>query len=282
MDAVIDIGSNSVRLCFIVGDVSPKTPNTTFLAEGLAQNGVLLESAIERTAQAVAQFCQMAQLADNVYVFATEAVRSASNGNVLCERIFALTGKKVHVINGEEEAKCGFMGATSGRGGCVVDLGGASIEMIEGSQEITYCKSIPFGVRKAFDTCSFDRQATHEYYASALKNFPKANLPVIGIGGTIVTLSALKNEFKVYDTIKNHGTILTLEDLKKLEDEIYSYSSYKELALSSPILDEKRALVLGTGCIAFVELLSHLGKDSLVVSEADNCEGYYKVFVKNA
>lgn len=281
MDAIIDVGSNSVRLCYILGEVNPKTPNTTFLSENLAINGYLSREAIDRTAIAVSSFYDQAkQKCDNVYIFATEAVRSATNGNEFCDKVYSLTGKRVHVISGNEEALCGFVGSTSGKGGCVIDVGGASIEMIEGKDKIDFCKSIPYGVRRAFDTCGFDQNKTHAFYKQALVAFEKANLPVLGIGGTATSLSALNNKFNVYDAIKNHGSILTISDLEKLEEYIYSFDSHIALANAEPVLDEKRALVLGTGCIAFIEILKRLKCDSLTVSEADNAEGYYKLFVK--
>ena len=54
--AVIDVGSNSVRLMLVAdGKVLYKSVNTTRLGEGLAERPVLTKEAIERTALAVAQ-----------------------------------------------------------------------------------------------------------------------------------------------------------------------------------------------------------------------------------
>ena len=61
--AAIDIGSNSVRLMMWAdGKTLYKTLNTTRLGEGLAASGRMTAPAMERTAQAVAQFCQRARL----------------------------------------------------------------------------------------------------------------------------------------------------------------------------------------------------------------------------
>ena len=81
--AVIDVGSNSVRLMFVAdGKVLYKRLNTTRLGEGLAQTHSLSVAAIERTAQAVAAFYKQAkqQGAECVVAFATAAVRAAKNG----------------------------------------------------------------------------------------------------------------------------------------------------------------------------------------------------------
>ena len=60
--AVIDIGSNSVRLMFVAdGKVLYKTLEITRLGEGLASSGRLAPAAIERSAQAVAAFSSKAK-----------------------------------------------------------------------------------------------------------------------------------------------------------------------------------------------------------------------------
>ena len=77
--AVIDIGSNSVRLMLVAsGKVLYKRLNTTRLGEGLATAPVLKTEAIERSAQAVAEFYRQAlrEGAEQTLVFATAAVRT--------------------------------------------------------------------------------------------------------------------------------------------------------------------------------------------------------------
>ena len=62
MDAVIDIGSNSVRLCFMKNNgVNPKSVSTTFLSENLAITGFLTDEAIERTANAIIDYVNTAK-----------------------------------------------------------------------------------------------------------------------------------------------------------------------------------------------------------------------------
>ena len=112
--AVIDIGSNSVRLMLVAdGKVLYKTLNTTRLGEGIASSPFLKDEAISRTASAVADFFSRAKRegAVDVYAFATAAVRSAENGSAFIDRVKELCELDVEIISGEEEAEIGILGA---------------------------------------------------------------------------------------------------------------------------------------------------------------------------
>ena len=131
--AVIDIGSNSVRLMMSDGKKTIyKTVKTTQLAEGMGEDNILQPFAIERTAQAVSFFNKRAKGdgADAVYVFATAAVRRAVNGNEFLNEVKRLCGIEVDVVSGEFEAELGLIGALNGEDGGVVDVGGASSEVV--------------------------------------------------------------------------------------------------------------------------------------------------------
>ena len=111
MDAVIDIGSNSVRLMTDDGKaVNRKTLASTTLADGLALTGYLSDEAMDRTAAAIRTFVAEARRrgADNIYVFGTEAMRAAKNGKAFKARVEDENGLPVDVISGETEARLGL------------------------------------------------------------------------------------------------------------------------------------------------------------------------------
>ena len=96
--AVIDIGSNSVRLMFVAdGKVLYKALNTTRLGEGLADKPLLKKEAVERSATAVASFYEKAKNegAEEVFAFATAAVRTAENRAEFLNLVKALCGLEV-------------------------------------------------------------------------------------------------------------------------------------------------------------------------------------------
>ena len=112
--AVIDIGSNSVRLMINVdGQTLYKLVETTRLAEGMGSEKLLKAQAVDRTVSAVSFFVKKAkeERANKVYVFGTAAVRNAVNCHQFTKAIKDATGQDVDVISGEMEALIGRIGA---------------------------------------------------------------------------------------------------------------------------------------------------------------------------
>ena len=139
--AIIDIGSNSVRL--MVYDQLGRAPMPRFnekslcrLAEGLAQTGAIAPDGFRRTVEAVRRFRAIAEAmgVGKLDVTATEATRRASNGPALAKAISAETGLAVRILSGAEEARYATLGVISGffrPVGTVGDMGGGSLEVAE-------------------------------------------------------------------------------------------------------------------------------------------------------
>ena len=111
--AVIDIGSNSVRLMIDRGlRLNPKKLATTRLGGGLNLTGAIDCKAFDDSVKAVAEFYREAvEAGAAVFIFATEAVRAASNGRQFCDEIKRVTGSETDVIDGSTEALIAYIGA---------------------------------------------------------------------------------------------------------------------------------------------------------------------------
>ena len=143
--ASIDIGTNTLRLLVArpvrVGDavdlatLDSRTA-TVRLGYGVERTGRIEPERLARAVATVQEFRQIAlgHGTTTIFLAATSAVRDASNGPELRERIAATTGLTVEIIAGEREAELTFAGATLGQslaGRLVVaDLGGGSLELI--------------------------------------------------------------------------------------------------------------------------------------------------------
>src|SRR5271166_2055496 len=119
--AIVDIGSNSVRL--MVYDQLSRAPMPRFnekslcrLGEGLAQTGAIAPDGFRRTVEAVRRFRAIADAMGvaRLDVTATEAIRRASNGPKLAAAIAAESTLKVRILSGAEEARFSTLGVISG------------------------------------------------------------------------------------------------------------------------------------------------------------------------
>ncbi len=139
--AVIDIGSNSVRL--MVYEALSRSPTPTFNEKVLAglgrevQSTALLPSdAVEKALAALRRFraiCNIIKVG-RLWVLATAACRDASNGPAFIAEAERICGTKVEVLSGKREAKLSALGVLSGfhrPDGIVGDLGGGSLELID-------------------------------------------------------------------------------------------------------------------------------------------------------
>ena len=192
--AVMDIGSNSVRLMMIAnGKVLYKTIKTTRLGEGLAFSSKLCESAMTRTIAALSEFVDKAKQegAEKIVAFATAAVRSAENGREFAFRVENEIGLKLEIISGDEEAQIGILGALGKADGSIIDIGGASTELIvQKGGEITYRKSLDIGVVRIRDICDRSKDRTSELSKTTVNEYGLAEVfgKTYAIGGTATTL----------------------------------------------------------------------------------------------
>ncbi len=139
--AVVDIGSNSVRL--VVYDQLGRAPLPRFnekslcrLGEGLDRTGELSADSMARTVEAARRFRAIADAlgVERVDVIATEAVRRARNGDELVAAIARESGFSVRVLSGREEAYYAALGVIAGfyrPRGLIGDMGGGSLEVAE-------------------------------------------------------------------------------------------------------------------------------------------------------
>ena len=276
--AVIDIGSNSVRLMFVAdGKVLYKTLQTTRLGEGLAEKPLLKPEAVERSALAVAGFYNKAveEGAEKVLCFATAAVRTAENRQVFLDRVYALCGLAVEVISGEEEAEIGILGALGNRDGGVIDIGGASTEIVvKKDGELVYKKSVNIGVVRLKDMCGRDRVALEQVANEASKQYGEIPLgdTIYAIGGTATTLTAQVLGLETYTSDAITGAEVSLNDMQAVTDKLLSMSVEEIAAL--PCMPKGRADVLTGGAVLFTVLMKNLGFTRIIASDRDNLEGY--------
>lgn len=137
--AVIDIGSNTVRLVVYAG--LPRAPMPIYneksrvaLGACLAGNGIIDDATMAKALAAIGRFETLARSmkVDTLRVVATAATREAQNGSALVEGAAKL-GIRIEVLDGDTEARAAGLGVLSDNpqaNGYVGDLGGGSLELV--------------------------------------------------------------------------------------------------------------------------------------------------------
>ena len=115
--AVIDVGSNSVRLVVYYG--AKRAPLQFFnekvscgLGRGLAESGVLNPDGRKRALAAIERFAGIAKRmgVKQIHTVATAAVRDARDGQAFCDDILLATNISLRVVSGHEEAALSAQG----------------------------------------------------------------------------------------------------------------------------------------------------------------------------
>ena len=160
--AAMDLGSNSFHLLVADvhadGHIDPLVQEKEMLRLGsvVSRHGMVPPTAADQAVATVRRFRLLADAAGATEVLAkaTSAIRRASNGGELVDRIRAETGVHVDVIGGLEEARLIF-GAV--RASVVLDpapalcfdLGGGSLEVMVGdASSLMWATSVPLGVAR--------------------------------------------------------------------------------------------------------------------------------------
>jgi len=137
--AVVDIGSNSVRL--VIYRLEGRAVWTVFnekvlagLGADVAASGRLAPEGVEQAFAALKRFKALIDAArpDETFAVATAAVRDAGDGKAFVKRLKTEVGLPVRVLSGAEEARYAALGVLAGQpdaDGVVGDLGGSSLEL---------------------------------------------------------------------------------------------------------------------------------------------------------
>ncbi len=154
--AVVDIGSNSVRL--VVYENNGRAPLPIFnekvlcgLGRDLDRTGLMPDSGIKLALESLQRFARLCPEmgVDEIQAVATAAVREARNGQAFLRRVRRECGLQVRLLSGDREAEVsarGVLSAIPNASGVAADLGGASLELtrLDGGNIIERV-SLPFG-----------------------------------------------------------------------------------------------------------------------------------------
>jgi exopolyphosphatase/guanosine-5'-triphosphate,3'-diphosphate pyrophosphatase len=284
--AIIDIGSNSVRLVVYKG--LTRTPAVLFnekvmagLGKGLSVGGELSADSVDSALVALARFARLcdAMAVDSIRVVATAAVRDAANGGRFVARVAQETGLAVEIIDGETEARGAAYGVIAGipdADGVVGDLGGGSLELVRvAGGEIHERLSLPLGALRldAFRKKS-RRMLAHEI-DEGLKALQWASLgkgkPFYAVGGSWRALAQLHMHLTDWPLPVIHQHVLPLDAPERLVRTL-AHISVKSLK-AIPAISSSRAPQLPGAAAMLRAVTRRLGSSSIIMSAYGLREG---------
>ena len=282
--AVIDIGSNTVRLVVYAG--SERVPQTWLnekvsarLGRDLSATGRMPDKAIEQALGALARYATIiADLAiDDIQTVATAAVRDADNGSEFLDRVRAL-GLVPRLLSGEEEAQAsafGVIGAFPDARGTVADLGGGSLElvMVEHGDCHDGC-SLPLGTLRLPALRARGPEAFRKAIAKEMAKAGRAAAhpgPLYMVGGTWRALAAFAMQAADYPLSDPHGFTLDPREADRVAREVAKMDP-ADLA-PIPGIASSRAGGLPDAAAMLRVMLAELQPDGLVFSSWGLREG---------
>lgn len=253
---VIDVGSNSVRM--VVFDGAARSPAYFFnekilcgLGRDLVQTGRLHPDGRARALTAMRRFALLAQdmHLSSLTTVATAAVREATDGEDFKAEVEAATGLTMDIIPGEEEARLSAQGVLlgwPGARGLVCDLGGASMELAEVSDNTVGRKvTSPLGPFQ-LQQVKGGKAGLHEYIGTVLKGLREqvgaGHDALYLVGGSWRALARLDMERRGYPLTVLHEYEMTPKSIRKTIDWLDG-QDLKKLRDRTGISPERIALV---------------------------------------
>ncbi len=300
--AVIDVGFNSLKM--VNYKVEPDGSAKSYgqlgvmakLGEGLERTGYLGNEPISRTIDALRLCRETASLesVDHVLSIGTSPVREAANREEFLKRVLEVTGLKMRVLSGNEEALYGLVGAarsTDASNALFFDLGGGSLELTYAEKSrVRRILSLPLGVLKltsmyAGKNGTFsrkDRAKMEKHVEQFLPSRRELRLDnetvLVGTGGTVRAMARYDQDITEYPFDKVHNYAVEFDSVQQMSREFFKLK-VGELDRVDAI-GEGRSETIAAGALVVRTLMKRLGFKRLTVSNHGLRDGILVEFLE--
>ncbi len=286
--AVIDVGSNSVRL--LVARALTQTAfevvdEEKFEARLGERSGgqPLTRESINRGLRALRLTQQVAASygASPLVAVGTEALRRAPNALEFAEQVAAETGVNIRIISAQEEAYASFLGVVNSLAvdsGRILDIGGGSAELIDVQRRsFVGSQSAPLGALFACDRF-FSSDPPSKKDVRALRKAVRQEFditmdgaPLIGVGGAVRNLARVVRIRSKYSLRRLHGLEIRRAEVHRLATSLSSLSGSDRRKV--PGVSSSRADILHAAAIVLDEVMDMCGAATLTVAGQGLREG---------
>ncbi|HEY1836493.1 MAG TPA: Ppx/GppA family phosphatase [Rhizomicrobium sp.] len=284
--AIVDIGSNSVRL--VIYEAFSRIPAMVHnekavcaIGRNMVTSGRLNEDGMLLALEALARFRMLAD-AHHVEIreaVATAAARDAANGQEFVRRAEAKWGGPIRILSGEEEASLAAEGVLAGipnADGLAADLGGGSLDMVAVRNGKTgHALTFPFGPLRLIDIAKGDPDKARKLVDKGLGGLGKlgalAGRSLYAVGGVWRSFARIDMENRNYPLHVLHDYAIPRGRALELCD-LLARQSKKSLDLMR-VVSRRRAEALPYGAVVLERLLEATGLADVVVSAYGVREG---------
>jgi exopolyphosphatase/guanosine-5'-triphosphate,3'-diphosphate pyrophosphatase len=308
--AALDVGTNSTRLLVadvdggtIVAEHAREMVITR-LGKGVDRTGHFHPAALARTLEVLAGYAETCRRlgVEHRRLVATSATRDAADRQVFLDGVRDLLGVQAEVLTGQAEAAATYRGATAGgvRGGhagptdasgllddrptLVVDIGGGSTELIVGDGTAARAMvSLDIGCVRLFERhlhhdppSAAEAAALRADVAGHLDRVaevldPAAATRVVGVAGTVTTVTAIALGLDAYDPRRIHRQAVGAAEITAVAGKLAAMTVAERAAL--PVMAKGREDVIAAGALLLDELTQRFGLREVIASEADILDG---------
>jgi len=283
--AVIDIGSNSVRL--VVYDGPKRVPLPKFnekvlcgLGQELGTTGLLGQKAMEDAMTTLRRYAALVTHMgiERVMVAATAAVREATNGSEFVSDIEQECDLNVQVLSGKQEARYAGLGVLSGiphAAGVVGDLGGGSLELVQLSDsKIRETATLPLGALRLSYMDMSDKRLTNLITKKIddvewLEKIPEQNFYVVGGGWRSLAKYHIAKTNHPLNIVHNYR--ISTENMLEVIEELQGMSAQELLA--TPGISRSRANTIKTSALILKIALEKMTPKHVIFSANGLREG---------
>jgi exopolyphosphatase / guanosine-5'-triphosphate,3'-diphosphate pyrophosphatase len=306
--AVMDLGSNSFRLVVFTAaggwwQRTDEIYQVVRIGEGMAATGRLGEEPMRRalaTLDVFSHFCKAAGLSvgstsdervegeGTIDAVATSAIRDAENARTFLAEARERTRLPIRVLSREQEARYGYLAAvnsTTLSDGCVVDLGGGSMQLVEvrdrrarksGSWRLGAVRMTERFLPGEGPAKRGQMAQLREHVAGELQSatwLAGTGRRLVGIGGTVRSLAAVAQRAAGLPSNGVQGMVVTREALEEIIARLSALPAAQRSSV--PGVKPARADLILAGAVAVEGALEAGGFDALEVTEAGLREGVF-------
>jgi exopolyphosphatase/guanosine-5'-triphosphate,3'-diphosphate pyrophosphatase len=296
--AIIDIGTNTCLLLIaefqndrlITISERQEIPR---LGKGVDSQKNISRDAFERVLSVLKKYTEISESfeTDAIFAIGTSFLRDSANSNEFIDYVNEATGIEIKILSGEDESILSYKGTVfdfeNMEEYAVIDIGGGSTEISYLEERYHYKVSMDVGSLRIKERFFSEKPSENEI--NSAKSFVNTNLKsldvdglckksLIGVAGTLTTLSAIKLCLENFDAQKVHKTVLVYEEIENIFNRLIKMS-YEEILKIGDYM-KGRGDIITSGILILLQIMTFLKSNEIYVSTKGLRYGVYLDLVK--